>query len=165
MADETTERMSAERARIITINSDEEILTNCGKVNQKNRINQRAIVYLVSIIPSGNGDRKKHQCNCSLQSQFFRFLALRKESRLDLSILLQFDEEFGKQVPKKRKIKILMAEFNPPRGLDRVRTTFFHVRIEITDVDWSSNSESNLTFQDQASCQKHSFHDSPGFHR
>jgi len=41
MVDEATEQASAELALIITKKPDQEILTNCSKVNQKKGINQR----------------------------------------------------------------------------------------------------------------------------
>ncbi len=41
--EEATERVSAELAPIINNKPDQEILTNCSKVNQKKGINQRTI--------------------------------------------------------------------------------------------------------------------------
>ena len=58
-AHETTERASAELARIITKKPDQEILTKCSKVNQKKGINQKTLSNWVPIIPTGKGTGKQ----------------------------------------------------------------------------------------------------------
>jgi hypothetical protein len=106
--------MSERRTRpIINKKPDQEILTNCSKVNQKKGINQRTVADSAPIIPSGKGSGKKAIMKFPFEDDSSGLWPGEKRPDLTEISLPQFDEEFGKQVPKKRKIEILTR--NSPR--------------------------------------------------